>query len=311
MAMTRSFYTVDEVRDAAAGTAFGEIGHNEASRVISFRSSTTRINVYYTTGTVATCLNHPTRGKTQLFRRRVGLELLYNIFVDPRLHTGRGYYRTNNRQSWKTVRENGSAVFEVDSARRWTYVATATGLSTDVSELARIVEFCNLYDSIYWDPGVEPKLSLKKFDCGSQTALTNMLFEASREMLGVPVKGVYLTRPDPTKKAIYGMQVCCRQNLENFLRAHGADLPRLKNLLAGVSEDVRIEMIQWFFGRDNCGYGLTVGETGTLLTTSYSGLVRDAHMDYADLAYTRTNAARMCEYHGVLWDGWYPGSDTD
>ena len=57
------------------------------------KSDTKRINVYYTTGTVVTCLWHPKRGeKTQLFRRNVAMYLLAQIFENARGHTGRGYY---------------------------------------------------------------------------------------------------------------------------------------------------------------------------------------------------------------------------
>lgn len=65
---------------------------NTASRVVSFVRENERINVYYTTGTVGTCVNHPSRGKTQLFRRNVTLQQLGDIFMNPRAHTGKGYY---------------------------------------------------------------------------------------------------------------------------------------------------------------------------------------------------------------------------
>lgn len=51
------------------------------------------MNVYYTTGTVGTCIDHPSQGKTQLFRRDQTLEDLDRIFADPRVHTGAGYHR--------------------------------------------------------------------------------------------------------------------------------------------------------------------------------------------------------------------------
>jgi hypothetical protein len=39
-------------------------------------------------GTVGTALDHPVKGKTQLFRRNQSLEDLAQIFANPRLHTG-------------------------------------------------------------------------------------------------------------------------------------------------------------------------------------------------------------------------------
>lgn len=51
-----------------------------------------RINIYTTKMTVATCLDHPKKGKTQLFRKNVDEEDLRKILKNPRAHTGRGYY---------------------------------------------------------------------------------------------------------------------------------------------------------------------------------------------------------------------------
>ncbi|KAL7530625.1 hypothetical protein ACHAXR_005058 [Thalassiosira sp. AJA248-18] len=65
---------------------------NETSRVISFKTDANeRINVYYTTRTVGTALNHPSQGTTQLFRRKCTDEELREIMQHPRIHTGKGY----------------------------------------------------------------------------------------------------------------------------------------------------------------------------------------------------------------------------
>lgn len=48
--------------------------------------------MYYSTRTVGTSMAHPTKGKTQLFRRRVTLDMLDKLLANPRMHTGRGYY---------------------------------------------------------------------------------------------------------------------------------------------------------------------------------------------------------------------------
>lgn len=42
-----------------------EVYHKEKSRIVSFVREDARINVYYTTGTVATVLTHPIRGRLQ------------------------------------------------------------------------------------------------------------------------------------------------------------------------------------------------------------------------------------------------------
>ncbi len=61
-------------------------------KLLIFVNSLTQINVYYTKMTVATCLRHPKRGATQLFRRCVSMQEMERIFKKPRLHTGKGYY---------------------------------------------------------------------------------------------------------------------------------------------------------------------------------------------------------------------------
>jgi hypothetical protein len=76
---------LEEVRSLAASHGYQEIQYNPTSRVIIFSNGSMQVNVYYTTGTIGTCLDHPTQGKTQLFRRGVvSLDMLSDI-------TGVGY----------------------------------------------------------------------------------------------------------------------------------------------------------------------------------------------------------------------------
>ncbi|KAJ3285280.1 hypothetical protein HDU79_007460 [Rhizoclosmatium sp. JEL0117] len=74
--------------------------HNETSRVAIFQYpsdiSQWKVNVYYTTQTVATVINHPVKGRTQLFRRNVSWADLGKIFQNARVHTGKGYYRLSD-----------------------------------------------------------------------------------------------------------------------------------------------------------------------------------------------------------------------
>lgn len=57
-----------------------------------------RINVYVTKSTFVTQINHPKKGKGQLFRRNIWEENYPKIFRNPRAHTGRGYYRRSDRR---------------------------------------------------------------------------------------------------------------------------------------------------------------------------------------------------------------------
>lgn len=52
-----------------------------------------RLNIYVSTMTVGTCLNHPKKGKTQLFRKNVTPDELEKILKKPRVHTSKGYTR--------------------------------------------------------------------------------------------------------------------------------------------------------------------------------------------------------------------------
>lgn len=76
----------------ASASGYSLITNQENIGMVSYRKDDVRINVYLTTRTVATCLNHPKKGKTQLFRRNVSEAQLKQLFNNPRSHTGKGYY---------------------------------------------------------------------------------------------------------------------------------------------------------------------------------------------------------------------------
>lgn len=85
-------WSIEFIRGMASAFELEEVMFNEASRVISFKSDTNeRINVYYTTRTVGTAINHPSQGQTQIFRRNCTDEELREIMQNPRVHTGKGY----------------------------------------------------------------------------------------------------------------------------------------------------------------------------------------------------------------------------
>lgn len=69
------------------------IDHQENIKMLSFAKDGDRVNVYYSTMTVGTCINHHKQGKTQLFRKKVSMKMLMQIFKNPRVHTKTGYYK--------------------------------------------------------------------------------------------------------------------------------------------------------------------------------------------------------------------------
>ena len=82
-----------KIRQIAEINGWREIDHQENIYMISFLREGVRTNIYYSKMTVATAMNHPVRGKTQLYRRGCSLKMVEKILAKPRIHTGRGYYR--------------------------------------------------------------------------------------------------------------------------------------------------------------------------------------------------------------------------
>jgi hypothetical protein len=65
----------------------------EDIKMLSYIKDDMRINIYTTTMTIATCLDHPKQGKTQLFRKHVDPKLMEKIFKNPRIHSNKGYQK--------------------------------------------------------------------------------------------------------------------------------------------------------------------------------------------------------------------------
>ncbi len=69
-----------------------------------------RVDVYYATGTVGTCLIQPYQGKTPLFRRNCSIDELASIFSYPRVHLGKFYQQRSIELSIATALRPKSAV---------------------------------------------------------------------------------------------------------------------------------------------------------------------------------------------------------
>jgi hypothetical protein len=296
-------FTIEEVRGIAELNEYAELSLNKTSRVLSFcnQSGSVRINVYYTTGTVGTCLSHPQKGKTQLFRREVDVELLNLIFRNPRGHTGKGYHRKNARQWWKSANHG----LEPDSARRWRFVASVSGLSTDSKEIDNISKFCSLWDDLYWDKGDLPDLSKTNFACGSRASLISMAMDVAQELLRNTLcicnrkhaEAFQRGRLEESDIETYPCGNCC--NMEHFLKVHSADVTRLKKKLRRFRGAVCVEVIRWLIARDICGTSL-FDESYTPITTAYSDIVDSAHQDYGELVYSKED--NLCPCHGVIYN---------
>ena len=83
----------EEIKLLARVYGWREIRTDPVELMVSFSRKGVRLNVWWTRMTVGTALMHPKIGTTQLFRRNVSMETLEKIFENPRVHTGKGYYR--------------------------------------------------------------------------------------------------------------------------------------------------------------------------------------------------------------------------
>lgn len=80
-------------------TAYGWTfqGVNETSRVAFYERGGVKMDYYYTTGTVKTSMHHPTKGRTQMFRRDLTPREFAAVLESPRAHTGKGYQTRASR----------------------------------------------------------------------------------------------------------------------------------------------------------------------------------------------------------------------
>lgn len=71
------------------------VSYHARTYVINLSRDKDRMNIYLTTMTVQTAINHPKKGKTQLNRKNITPAELEKILKNPRQHTGKGYYKVN------------------------------------------------------------------------------------------------------------------------------------------------------------------------------------------------------------------------
>jgi hypothetical protein len=82
---------ITELEDLAKEFDWQYLTFQENIGMLSFIKDDMRINIYTTKMTVATCLNHPKQGKTQMFRKNVTPDEMKKIFKNPRHHINKGY----------------------------------------------------------------------------------------------------------------------------------------------------------------------------------------------------------------------------
>lgn len=70
------------------------IKYHDNNFILNLKKGKIKMNVYLSTLTIQTSMNHPTKGKTQLNRKNLKHNELKLIFQNPRSHTGKGYYKS-------------------------------------------------------------------------------------------------------------------------------------------------------------------------------------------------------------------------
>jgi hypothetical protein len=76
-------------------TQFGWLFTGSWKVVEFFEKNEIKLDWYFTTATVKTSMDHPTQGRTQLFRKKVTPKVYRRILENPRAHTNQGYQRRN------------------------------------------------------------------------------------------------------------------------------------------------------------------------------------------------------------------------
>jgi hypothetical protein len=281
---------LNQVRRLAEENGYKESKLNTESRVIVFQKGSTKINVYYTTGTVATCLNHPRQGKTQMFRRNISLNDLENIFHYPRVHTGVGYQLKKN-MSWMPIDiSNIEQEEECDLARRWRYVCYATNLCND-EEIEQVVSFCRLYRFLEYSKNAD--VTSRGYECrraGAGCSLGDLLQEVARDYYDA--KKYSFTDVDGNDHYFeIGAQCHCDDGVR-YCKNFRGKLNQLRRLLVSLSDPVRREVLFWFIGRWNFSI---IDENDEECWTRED--TTTAHRDYSAQYYPKR--LEVCSCHGL------------
>lgn len=82
-----------KLRALAKEHGWDELDHQPEHYLLSFTKDKVgqvgkvRLNIWYSTGTVGTAMNHPKHGPTQLYRKHCDYDRIAKIMANPRVHT--------------------------------------------------------------------------------------------------------------------------------------------------------------------------------------------------------------------------------
>lgn len=287
---------LDRVKQLASELGYTLVQESTASCVVAFKRGHTRINVYWTTGTVATCINHPTQGKTQLFRRNVSVEQLAVLFRNPRQHTGKGYYRAagdvtsakarNAKRSRKRNQpyrhERGATS---DDALRWRFVQARLGpwfCSEQI--IGMVASVCTQWTRLF--------SQRDRTSDGCRCACIDLLTTLMARHYGA----VYF-RNYRSEEQVHDIGWCSCEPRQCFQRANSAAISKLERQFTSLPHGVRKELLLWYVGKVT--HSLVVLDANKEKISSDYGRDSEfvgAHLEYGELFYNKNDG--VCAFHG-------------
>jgi hypothetical protein len=303
---------IEEVRSLAASHGYKEIQHNATSRAIIFRDNSGRmqVNVYYTTGTVGTCLNHPKQGKTQLFRRGVHtVEVLSTIFQNPRaVHTGTGYklrknmWQPDEKKSGSNTSSEQDEEPERDLVRRWRYVCAATDLCKTRQEEENVLQFCKLWNAVEF-PSLVDSSNMENLRPGAGCVLWNLMAETAAKKHGMLQALDFMADNESDRSLIRidsNEATCYCPDGVQFKKLYADELSELQRLLLSEFSNTTCEqLLIWFFARHRSGNLLVRTDSGRFGEPDAMfprDDVDEIHREYSKLYYPqKTKRCLLCD----------------
>jgi len=79
-----------KILELAKKNGYETVDWDETNSTLLFKKEKTLISVYYKKESVVTIITHPIKGRSKLVRKNVTINDLNKIFLNPRVHTGKG-----------------------------------------------------------------------------------------------------------------------------------------------------------------------------------------------------------------------------
>ena len=97
-----------KVCDIAKEHGYKLTNHNKEHQMLSFQRGNAIVVVSLTRFTVMTTITHPKKGRKQLTRSGLDIGSLAEIFKNPRVHTGKGYFSKKDLVKYAKQKNTGN-----------------------------------------------------------------------------------------------------------------------------------------------------------------------------------------------------------